>query len=448
MITFFRYLLDERQLHDYRAFLPVFQQAARELARIEENPGLARLEPALKTFEGWYYQGRLPQRDARRVLASMFGYSIEQLWARVSDDGPVSRPTPLFAANHTDDHRADPGAKLYEMRRTADMAARRAADFAMGAEQGQIGHETMGLVTDRVTSLVEEYPRVPLSHIWDELAQTQDDIFRLIEGGRAKALQIRDLHILAAIVSFHLGKGCHDMGDAKLAMVQARVAGVCAAQADHTALTALVFGLKSLISYWSGRGGQALTYARQGIQACEDERGTVGVWLAGLEARAAALLGDEESARIALRRAQDQRERVIPDDLDAFGGLLTFPVKKELYYRVETEVLLGSAQIAAAERAVQEFSDPDDPEWSFGDQAGAQCNLALTRLHGGEIEGAAEALRPVLDLAPAQRNRGIVVSAARVGNATLRSPARDAVTARDIRAEIEAYTTQRTALPR
>ncbi|NVK77699.1 hypothetical protein HG542_08470 [Streptomyces morookaense] len=329
------------------------------------------------------------------------------------------------------------------------MAAKRAADFAIGVEQGQFGEETLGLVADRVSAIVEEYPRVPLSSIWDDLVVLQDDIFTLIDDGRARPGQLRDLHVLAAIVSVHLGKGCHDMGDAKLAMVHARAAGVCAAQADHAGLTAMAFGLKSLISYWSGRGSQALAYARKGRGACPGVRGTVGVWLSGLEARAAALLGDGEAARIAMQRAEDQRRRVEPDDLDGFGGLLTYPRKKELYYAVETEVLLGNSDAritALAEEAVESFSDPTAPDWAFGDQAGAQCNLALIRLQNGEIDGAAEAIRPVLDLAPAQRNRGIVVSAARVGSALL-DPARDTVSAQELRAEIEAYSPSRLALP-
>ncbi|MEV4440718.1 hypothetical protein AB0K09_17155, partial [Streptomyces sp. NPDC049577] len=246
-------------------------------------------------------------------------------------------------------------------------------------------------------------------------------------------------------------KGCHDMGDVKNAMIQARAAGVCAQQAEHPGLVALTFGLKSLITYWSNRSGEALHYARQGAAECPNLRGTVAVWLAGLEARAAALMGDEEATRAALRRAHELREQVEFDDLDRIGGLLTFPEKKHLYYVVESEVLLGNgdAQIAAlADKAVRGFSDKEAPDWAFGDLAGAQCNLALARLYSGEVDGAAEAIRPVLDLAPAHRNRGIVVSADRVGAALLQGPASGASAARDLRAEIEAYGSSRPALQR
>lgn len=331
------------------------------------------------------------------------------------------------------------------------MAAKRARDFAMGAERGQIGLETLGFLRDRVETIVSQYPRVPLATIWNDIAEAQDDCFRLIEGGRARPSQVRDLHMLAALLSFHMAKGCHGMGDAANAMIQARTAGVCAQQAEHPGLVALTFGLKSLIAYWSNRSAEALHYARQGVAECPTLRGTVAVWLASLEARAAALMGDEQTTRVALRHAHELREVVEYDDLDHFGGLLTFPENKHLYYTVESEVLLGNgdAQIAAlAEDAVRGFSNPEAPDWSFGDLAGAQCNLALTRLHGGEVDGVTEAIRPVLDLATAHRNRGIVVSADRVGAALLRSPARDAFTARELRSEIDAYGSNRPALPR
>jgi hypothetical protein len=446
MRTLLRQLLDTSGRSDYAAFLPDFKAAAQERAAIEANPSLCSLQPALSTFEGWYYGQRQPQKDARRVLTHMLGYSIEELWSPAPEGA-----APPAQAGASADLRADRGAVHHEMRRTAAMAARRAADFALGAERGQIGPETLGLLTDTVADIVEQYPKVPLAEIWDNIAEAQDDTFRLIEGGRARPSQTRDLHFLATILSVHMAKASHDMGDEKSAMVQARAAGVCAQQAEHGGLIALTYGLKSLITYWSGKGTQALHYARQGAAEQRDLHGTVGVWLAGLEARAAALLGDEHAATAALHRAQSLREHTTPDDLDAYGGLLTFPEPKHLYYATEAQVLLGrsdSETVTLAERAVEAFSDPHAPHWAFGDQAGARCNLALTRLRGNEVDGAAEALRPVLDLQTGLRNRGIVVSTERVGQALLHSHAGEATLARDLREEIEAYAPTRPALPR
>ncbi|MEV3872017.1 hypothetical protein [Streptomyces sp. NPDC049906] len=118
---------------------------------------------------------------------------------------------------------------------------------------------------------------------------------------------------------------------------------------------------------------------------------------------------------------------------------------------VEAEVLLGRGDdrlSAEAARAVREFSDSGSVHWAFGDLAGAQCNHALTHLYAGELEGAAAAIRPVLDLPVNQRNNGIVVSAARVRRALSKGTLGDAAVARELREEIAQYGSGRLALPR
>jgi hypothetical protein len=445
LTTLFRYLVDEREWKDPRAFLPRFQEAAKTLAATDRDPALATCTPAASTFEAWYYNQRKPNRDARRVLVAMFGHSFERLW------GPKEVDPPCPGDTSPTDERAMSGAELRDMRKGADMAARRARDFAMGAERGQLGEETIGFLQDEVRRIAEQYPRVPLPAIFGDLASAQDEAFRHIEGGRSKPSQLRQLHIMATLLSWFMAKASHDMGDPHSAMMQARAAGVCAQQAEHPGLIVLTDGLKSLITYWSGNADDALHYARKGTAEHPDLRGTVSVWLLSLEARAAALLGDAETVRTANERAERLRERVVPDDLDQLGGLLTFPPEKQLYYTVESHVLLGDGDArtaARAEQAATAFSDPSAPHWAFGDQAGAQCNLALIRLHGDDLEGAADAIRPVLDLPSSQRNRGIVVSAQRVQAALAREPVRTTQLARDLREEIALYAPSRPALPR
>ncbi|MCE0445387.1 hypothetical protein LT493_11335 [Streptomyces tricolor] len=103
------------------------------------------------------------------------------------------------------------------------------------------------------------------------------------------------------------------------------------------------------------------------------------------------------------QHAADRREHVVQDDLDQLGGLFIYAPEKQLYYEVESGALLGhgDGQLATtAEEAVAGFSDPTAPNWAFGDLAGARCDLALVRLFSGDLDGAADAIRPVLDLPP------------------------------------------------
>lgn len=115
---------------------------------------------------------------------------------------------------------------------------------------------------------------------------------------------------------------------------------------------------------------------------------------------------------------------------------------------------LGNAEQAKAAttehyalRTVQAYSDRYDPAWAFGDRAGSHTNLAIARITNGELDAAADALAPVLDLPAEQRINGIMHSVRRVHQALTR--AGHANDARDLIDGIEHFThTPANALPR
>lgn len=97
--------------------------------------------------------------------------------------------------------------------------------------------------------------------------------------------------------------------------------------------------------------------------------------------------------------------------------------------------------------AVTEYADTSGPTWAFGDQAGSQCDLAISRIARGELEGAAEAVAPVLELSAEQRINGIITSVQHVHQALSRSAI--AGSAGELRDQIEDFThTPMSALPR
>ncbi|MFF9667054.1 hypothetical protein ACF1FY_33845, partial [Streptomyces althioticus] len=104
---------------------------------------------------------------------------------------------------------------------------------------------------------------------------------------------------------------------------------------------------------------------------------------------------------------------------------------------------LGESQ---SEAAVTAYRDASEDEWAFGDEAGAQTDLALARIARGEVEGAAEAVRPVLDLPIEQRNFGIVSSAQRVHAALSADGRRNGIVGVDLQQEIEAFTATPTSV--
>jgi hypothetical protein len=456
MTPYFLVLVDQAGWKDYRTFLARFRRAAEEEAAESGEPGIARLTVSERTYERWRAGQHMPQNDARRVLVRLFGgIPIAEMFADASTTRVLAPQEPgpnvCDSAPHTE-HRVGQDAALSWMERHQAMAARRAIEFALGAEHPGIGAETMSYLQDEIHRIAGIYNRVPLSMVLDDLAELQDRTFRLIEGGRAKPTQIRDLYLIAAIGSGLLAKASHDLGDPQSAMMQARSAAICAAQADHPGMIAWVDGLKSLIAYWANRPEDALHYARHGANAAVGGTGTVAIWLASLEGRAAAILGDKKTVAATAVRAHRLRDAAQPDLLDELGGLFHFPQVRQAYYEVEALVLVGStgpAVIAQALDAVQGFSDHDNPHWAFGDQAGTQTHLALAYLQGGDLDGAVGAVRPVLELSADHRNAGIIASVERVRAALMQDTLRNAASAKDLREEIADFSRRRPlALPR
>jgi hypothetical protein len=98
------------------------------------------------------------------------------------------------------------------------------------------------------------------------------------------------------------------------------------------------------------------------------------------------------------------------------------PEHDESGLREETEAFAAAA-VAAYERA-------PEAEKSFGDEAGSRTDLAIARVRSGNLEGAREAVGPVLDLPVSLRDHGAVTSVltctapSRHEPPTSRSPAR------------------------
>jgi tetratricopeptide (TPR) repeat protein len=320
------------------------------------------------------------------------------------------------------------------------MAAHRALRFAAMSGGTNLGAEGLEQIHDEVGRIAAEYPRMPLPLLLPDLVEAQDLCFRLLEGRQPPA-QARDLYMLAGVSSGLLAKASHDLGDSHAAMTQARAAFVCAHTSGHTSLQAWVRGLQSLIAYWAGRSREALEFAGRGSEIAAATAGSVGVWLASLEARAAGVLGEAETAHTAIKRAQELREHVVEDELDTMGGIMGFTLPRQLYYAAEATAWLPGEARRTVQRATEaiaayEAAQPEDR--SFGDEAGARTALTLGLLGQGELDGAAEAMSPVLDMIPTQRINGVVRSAQRVHDA-LRGQGGDARVAVDLRDEIEAF---------
>lgn len=474
--TLLRTLITRRHWQVFETFKLHFERTANELAEQDRDPTLVGLTVSKRQFERWY-GGEVKTRPYPalcRVLEAMFRYPVDVLLGPADEDGaavdavpqlrlvmPTRPPSPSLEPREGDrgfdgiefTSRPVPGdnAGRDTLERQVAMAARRAFRFSAMAEGSNVGPETLDELHQEVRRLAAAYPQLPLAPLLGDLVEVQDLSFRFLEHGHVRPGQARELYLLSAITSGMLAKASHDLGDPRSAMTQARTAYVCADNADHHAMRAWVRGLQSLIAYWDGRHQEASKYAALGISQVAGVTGTSTVWLSCLQARAGAALGDVAAVRESLAEAEQARDAVSPDDLDEFGGIMTFPVPRQLYYAADATAWLPDAPEAQqqAEAAVAAYRQAEPEEWAFGDQAGAHTDLALARIHAGNLDGVDEAMRPVLDLSVDQRINGIVASVRQVHTA-LRDPRwLTAPEARVAREEIEAFTAAPVAaLPR
>ncbi|GDY30853.1 XRE family transcriptional regulator [Gandjariella thermophila] len=376
----------------------------------------------------------LPYPGAQQTLERMFGESAARLFGPpyrlpgVVPHGPVDHPTPLRDRHNWEGQ-------------VITMSAQRARDFLSRAEASNVGPETLEQLADDVRRVATTYPRLPLPELLGDLVDVQERTFTLLEG-RQKPKHTRELYLLAGISCGLLAKASHDVGASTDAMTQARTAYACAENAGHNGLRAWVRGLQSGVAYWTGRPRDAVRYAQLGHDAVRAGAGTAALYLLAAEARAWGLLGNPERARDAIRRAADVRDRVAPDELDEFGGLCTFPHRRQLYFAADALSWVAEEDAehaeAAALEAVSAYEATDRTERGWGEEAGARAGLAVARIVQGDVEGAASALRPVLALPPTQRIHGVVLSVQRAYTA-LRQARLDGPVAQEVQDAIEHF---------
>jgi hypothetical protein len=139
---------------------------------------------------------------------------------------------------------------------------------------------------------------------------------------------------------------------------------------------------------------------------------------------------------------------VQPDELDSLGGICTFSRPRQLYYAAEALAWGGETEANDTERlaveALNAYAGAPDEDRAFGDEAGTSSALAVARVCRREIDGAAEALAPVLELPPPKRIHGIVTSVEHVRTA-LRGVADPGREVAGLAGAIEGFSSERLA---
>jgi hypothetical protein len=247
-----------------------------------------------------------------------------------------------------------------------------------------------------------------------DMIDLRDTAFGLLQS-RPHPRQARELFFVAGTVSTLLAHASQNMGNATAARTQAATAWACAEESDDDGLRAWVRGTQALIAEWTLHYRDALDFVREGQRYASSP--DQAARLASIEARTLARTDHVRAALDAIGRADRARELPDRDDrLSIIGGILTFPRIKQKYYTGSTLVLAGEAvqgELTCSDVISSYETGPLDQR-SYGDEAIARTDLAIARLLGDDLDGASEALQPVLQLPTEQRIRQITDSLTRV----------------------------------
>lgn len=411
-------------------------------------------------WEGWPQAGRRPSAFNLLVLAKSYGTHPRRLISPDEWDALDERErlilTELDPSNRKQQPNSGGSARLRERNgvtpaeepntgqpSTAALTAAAARDslaFASWAETSNVSPSTLEHLTCELARIAINYVHAPLVPLFRDLTGLRGLAFELLRTGRQNLQQARELFFLAGTGCVLLAHATQNLGDSASAMAQLRAALTCAEQADHNGLRAWAHGTAALIAEWTHQHRRAIEFAQRGapFAATTDSR----VRLAALEARAAARSGDYPLALDALDRATRARENPTQgDELADFGGLLCFPVAKQHYYAGSTYALLGEPDAAQehALLAIEMYETGPIEQRSYGDEALARLDVTTARLALRDLDGAREALRPVLELAPERRIEQLGFSLSRVRSGLVVPQYARVTIAREIIQNIDQY---------
>lgn len=278
-------------------------------------------------------------------------------------------------------------------------AAHESSEHAGWAETTNVGEAALEQLDADVMHIANDYVHVPPQPMVIEMLRVRRRVYRLLEGHQ-KPADTAHLYLLAGTLCGLLANASTDLGYHDAAAEQARAAWAYAEIIGHNGLRAWTRGMQALIEYWSERPRQAARLA-QGAQRYADST-TAKVRLFNVEARMWSRLGNLEETNRCIRAASDARDSAVSQDTlhDEIGGVFGFTTPKSHYYAGATYIHLGQAEPAleATRQAIALYSSGPADQRSYGAESLARIDSAMAYLLKGSLDGAIDALRPVLAL--------------------------------------------------
>lgn len=361
-----------RKERDARGWSQLAMAKRLQLAAGRDYPSL---ESLVRQIRGWEKGDHFPDQWTR-AYSIAFGISEADLFG-VAAPVPESRDAGEIARSFVAE----------------------ATDLAMWVEQTNVGDATIGILADNARRLVNDYSHKPPVPILQETLGLYRRTSDLIRGGRQYLKQTRDLYIVAGQLLAFLSWVSSDLGQPGAADTYASSGWALAEQTDHNALRVMVLIAQSKNAFWENRLHQAAHYARQGLEFAPMT--SARVLLACQLGDAYQALGDIERAREAHDLVARARDEI--NESDEFKGIWACGPARQANYALWAH--LGAADphaaLAAAEAAEAAYAAGDD--WAYGTWAQIRIGSANAHLMAGQLDGAVDALTPILEMRTEER---------------------------------------------
>ena len=313
-------------------------------------------------------------------------------------------------------------------------AAGEAADFGAWAEQMHRGTIAIERLHQRTRQLAGDCLTQPPTVVMAQARPLSRDVFALAREHH-KPAQARDLYVIATYLCSMMAWLAGDLGALDAADLQARTAWACAELAEDAESSAWALSAQAKIAFQRKNFRKTVELARRGLRY--DAPGTSQLMLRCQEADALSLLGAMHEATESIRRADTEAERV--READNIGGLLSCGPARHANYAAGVHLLAGQTDLALAEadRALNELMA--NSTYGFGTVAQLHLTRTTAYIQAGQIDGATEAVRPVLSLPPEQRLSTLTERLRPLASVLKRPALRGSAVARSLSTEIVDY---------
>jgi len=204
-------------------------------------------------------------------------------------------------------------------------------------------------------------------------------------------------------IAFDLGHWDASRSLAESSTTYANIAG-------HSSLEAWTLGLQATLANWRRDLSGAAAAFERGMAVAP--QGATRFRLRHIAARTRSAAGDRASVEALLASAESDRETadsLIDEFEHEIGGEFAFDAARAAACAAAAwlDLQLGERAEAEASRALELYGDIQEADRPFSPINGLRIDVSSARVLRGNIDGAADALTPVLELEPAKRNSAL-----------------------------------------